>query len=92
MSENKLKAHFNSTRSSKAGIKQEFLAQVDEPFKQDIEIVSVHEKKHGCPPTVVFTTEKDVEAMIIEAEYFLSGKFSSCAVLPSEPDPPADIV
>lgn len=76
-----VEVHFDSCRESESGVKQEFLAQVDEPFKDDIEIVDVHDgqKHETVPANVKFRTEADEDVMVLEAQYFMSAKYGDAS-------------
>lgn len=78
-----IEIHFDSSRDTEAGVKQEFLAQVDDSFKKNIEIVDVHNGKlhESVPANVKFDTESDAEAMKIEAEWFMSAKYGDVSAV-----------
>lgn len=70
--------YFESSRDTEEGIKQDFIEAVDDAFMDDVkEIVSVEVGYENVPDSVKFETEADVQAMMIEVEYFLSAKYGA---------------
>jgi hypothetical protein len=84
-----IQAYFNSSRDTKEGVKQDFFESLDGALTKDIESVEyIATSTEQHPATVRFTTEADVEAVILEVEWYLGGRFGSVGVVKVPPESP----